>query len=163
MNHCQLPPPETIERQFRLLAFVFLVIALAQATEAFTSVVTQEKLLSYLQMADSFFSFFVLIPIAYFSVWKAKTYYRVPKHLRKYIKENESFAYEVWKRSIINSWVAVLFCLFAIRPLSKLSQAHTIGFFSRIILAIMLAVFSLSFFYLYRTDDFEDAEQDNRL
>lgn len=156
MKHTQLPPPETIERQFRLLAFVLLVIALGLATEALTIVVTDEQIGSYLHMADNFFSFFVLIPIAYFAVWKFKTYFRVPKHLRKYIKENESFAYDVWKRSIVNSWVAVLFCLFAIRPLAKITETQTVEFFSKIVMAIMLGVFSLSFFYLYRTDDAEE-------
>jgi len=153
-----LPTAETLERQYRMVAFILFVVALIQATEAARNLVEMDLLLSILKYTRFGLAVVMFPAVGLLIFWKMRMLAKIPKHLRGYLAEPEGYAFEVWKKAMVYSWAATMFTLYALGNMEEKLDGN-VELFASSCLAIMLGVFSVSFYVMYRTDGEEDVEE----
>jgi len=148
MSTNDYPLAEMVERQYRMLAFIIFLLALIHALIASRALVDSTHAETILKYAQLGLVSIMLPSIAVLVYWKIRLVRNVPN--RKYLAEPEGFAWEVWRKAMVHSWVATLLVLTVARKMEE-TIGNNVDLLASGSLALMLGVFSGSFFLHYRS------------
>lgn len=156
MFRSDLPPAEAIERQYRLLALILFLLALIHLLIVARILVEVASVLPILKYAQFGLAAIMFPSIAVLIFWKIHLLRSVPD--RSYLAEPEGYAWEVWKKAMVHSWAATLLVLTSAGKMEQRFNGN-VELLTSSCLAIMLGVFSVSFFFHYRTAADEEVDE----
>ena len=145
-----------VDNHKRFIVFALLLLSFIYAAKVVMYVVDGEvdRYLRMLQFALAGLMAAVLIGSIY---WKIRF---IPKNQRNLFSSSDSYVMLALSRACIISWTLTFMCLSLIMvTTSKESSAFPTEFYLSLILFVMLAAFSVSFFFLFRSDKEDEIEE----
>lgn len=146
---------ETADSHQQLIAVCVFLLALKYAASAAMFLV-DDAIIRYLDWFEIGSVLLILLIVFPIFVWKFR---QLPKHQRHLYRDPDGYLAMVTKQAMAKSWqvIWILLVLFEIVADEFLLTLPT-EFFVQCIIAIMLAIFSITFFYLSWVDSREDYE-----
>lgn len=156
-ENVDMSPAEASDRHKRLLGLSMLALALLFAIDAVEHVLGPEAKF-YLDIVSVVLAIFVVAPgvlVAYWKLWK------LPSHQRELYFSADGFVMDALHRAQRLSWATTLMVLVVASSVfdGPLLNAYPTEFYLDALLALMLGVLSVAFFYRVGVadDDPEDA------
>ena len=144
---------ESIDRKIRLMAGAMFLYSLGIACEAMQLVVSPQaaNLMDKLSLGLMLGAFSLGLHLVW---WKTRN---VPKDQHHLLSDPDGFVAEVIKRSCSISWAWTIVFLMLLGLFSKnVGTDLPLEFFTKLGVFLMLCVFSLSFFHLFRSHPEEE-------
>jgi len=145
-----------VDNHKRFIVFALLLLSFIYAAKVVMYVVDGEMhyYLRILQIGLAGLMVAVFIGSIY---WKIAY---IPKNQRNLFSSSDSYVMQALNRACMISWSLTFMCLSLIMvTTNKNSSAFPAEFYLALTLFVMLAAFSLSFFFLFRTDKEEEIEE----
>lgn len=146
---------ETADIHKQLAALCVFLLALKYAASAAMFLVddTIVRYLDWFEIGSLLLILFLVLPML---AWKFR---QLPKHQRQLYRDPDGYLATVTKQSMAKSWIVIWVMLMLFEAIADdfLLTLPT-EFFVQCIIAIMLAIFSITFFYLTWADDQADFE-----
>lgn len=146
---------EHVDNHRRLMAFAMFILSLIYAVATIRYVVDEETA-SNLGILAKGLAGVLLIVVIGLIIWKVKF---VPRNQRYLFSSSDSYVMQALNRACIISWFSTFILLSLIKvTTSRDSSAFPAEFYINLTIFVMLAVFSVTFFILFRTDKEEIEE-----
>jgi len=159
MNKIQnISTPDQADNQKRLLFLAMFLLSLIYAAET-ANYFVDSQLAKYLDFIGKGLVLLLLADILVLVYWKFRFF---PAKERYLLFSMDSYAMQVLNRACRTSWFLTFVLLSLITITTDLnSSAFPAEFYLNLTLFFMLAVFSISFFILFRIDDGDELEQND--
>ncbi len=142
-----------VDNHKRLVCFAMFLLSLIYAVGVI-KYVADEEVVSYLGILGKGLAglFFVVLIVSIY--WKVRF---IPENQRHLFSSPDSYGMQALNRACMISWVLTFVCLSLIKlTISKDSSTFPAEFYLNLTVFVMLAVFSVTFFFLFRTDREEE-------
>jgi cytochrome c oxidase subunit IV len=150
MNNPKTSSAEHVDIQRRLLFLAMLLLSLIFAIKTGFYLVDDE-MKGYLSLAGKIIFALGAIVVVVAVYWKLRF---IPRNERYLLNSTDSFVNQMMNQACKISWIMTLVLLVFITNItSKDGSALPAGFYVDLTLFFMLAVFSVSFFILFRAGD----------
>ena len=146
-----ISPAEASDRHKRLVGLSMLALALLFATGAVEHVLGPDAERP-LDIVSKVLAIFIIVPISWVAYWKL---WKLPSHQRELYFSTDGFVMDALYRAQRLSWTVTLLVLAVLVTVfdGPLLNAYPTEFYLDAVVALMLGVLSIVFFYLVGLDD----------
>ena len=140
------PIAEAADRRWHMLAVAMLLLAAKAATTAAIALIG-EPVPRYLDVAEAVFALAAVAIVVWMLYVK---FARIPSQHRRQFLHIEGYVRESLRKACYASWATTFILLSMLGVMDRLMSRYPAEVFVNLIVAIMLSVFSLTFFWLNR-------------